>query len=265
MDPAKISTSTIPIFDGSNYQAWYNSLRGIFRLSGVWDIVEANNGVPTLRPTSGADEQSAWDEKNNKALGYMSVYMNPSLQHLIGDESVAATVWKNIKDKYGKPGGVGAFVYFQQLFRTTLNDSKPLRPQITELEAARQRTTNAGIKVDDMFMALLILTSLPESYSNISGTILATIPDISAITPNDVIPKIIEEESLRNAASNNSEMNRVIHAKPQKCNKCGKTNHTTENHWPDGKPPAKGNGKKKKKKKKDSNATATTTDTATTS
>ena len=101
MDPAKISTSTIPVFDGSNYPAWYNSLRGIFRVCGVWDVVEANDGNPIPRPTSGATEQVAWDDKNNKALGYMSVYMNPALQHLIGDEVIAAMVWKNIKTIHG--------------------------------------------------------------------------------------------------------------------------------------------------------------------
>ena len=33
----------------------------------------------------------------------------------------------------------------------------------------------------------------------------------------------------------------------QKCAKCGKTNHTTQNHWPGGKHPQKGKGQKSQK------------------
>ena len=33
----------------------------------------------------------------------------------------------------------------------------------------------------------------------------------------------------------------------QKCAKCGKTNHTTQNHWPGGKCPQKGKGQKSQK------------------
>ena len=33
----------------------------------------------------------------------------------------------------------------------------------------------------------------------------------------------------------------------QKCVKCGKTNHTTQNHWPGGKRPQKGKGQKSQK------------------
>ena len=33
----------------------------------------------------------------------------------------------------------------------------------------------------------------------------------------------------------------------QKCVKCGKTNHTTQNHWPGGKCPQKGKGQKSQK------------------
>ena len=36
----------------------------------------------------------------------------------------------------------------------------------------------------------------------------------------------------------------------QKCTKCGKTNHTTQNHWPGGKRPQKGKGQKSQKDSK---------------
>ena len=79
-DPTRIPASAIPTFDGSNYVAWSTALRGVFRMQGTWRIVEGNAAgttpaVPLACPATGADEQAAWDEKNDKALGIIEVYL----------------------------------------------------------------------------------------------------------------------------------------------------------------------------------------------
>lgn len=235
-------------------------MRGVFRWSGSWNIVEGNSGTPLPRPTAAATGedlptiQAAWDEKNDKALGLMTIYISSSLQFLIGNTTTAAAAWKAIKDQYAKPGAVGAFVYFQQLFNTRFDDAQPLCPQITALEEIRSRTVDAGIAISDQFAALIIVNALPNSYQTIASTLLATVTDLSTLKPADVIPKIIEEEARRQA-SKNANVSRVLSTTrlPKKCNICGKTNHSTENHWPDGKPPQKGNKQGKGKGKQGGN------------
>ena len=121
-------------------------------MQGTWRIVEGNAAgttpaVPLARPASGADEQAAWDEKNDKALGIIEVYLGADYKHYVGDRTESAAVWKLLKDDFGKPGAVGAFVAFEEMFDVKMVDTEPLRPQISKIEQARTAVTTAGITI----------------------------------------------------------------------------------------------------------------------
>lgn len=119
MDPSRIPTNNIPVFDGTNYIPWSRAMRGVFRWAGSWEIVHGT-GVPSTpipRPSPGTDAVSiaaraAWDEKNYKALGLMEIYISLVYSSYIGDRETAAEVWTVMKDAFGTPGAVGAFVAF---------------------------------------------------------------------------------------------------------------------------------------------------------
>ena len=67
----------------------------------------------------------------------------------------------------------------------------------------------------------------------------------------DIIAQVLQEESRRKAwvLGQGISLNKFSTVKNirQKCAKCGKTNHTTQNHWPGGKCPQKGKGQKSQK------------------
>ena len=67
----------------------------------------------------------------------------------------------------------------------------------------------------------------------------------------DIIAQVLQEESRRkaHALGHGSSLNKFSTVKNigQRCAKCGKTNHTTQNHWPGGKRPQKGKGQKSQK------------------
>ena len=78
--------------------------------------------------------------------------------------------------------------------------------------------------------------------------------NISAIANyklSDIIAQVLQEESRRKAQAlgQGSSLNKFSTMKNigQKCAKCGKTNHTTQNHWPGGKHPQKSKGQKSQK------------------
>lgn len=251
-DPTKLATSTIPLFNGSNYKQWSDAIRAFLRFSGVWfliqgygsTIAQAQPGMarPTVGTTPTTAElaaQASWDEKNDKALGIIQLYVAQHLRHHVDDKTTALDAWNAIKDGYEKPGAVGAFVAFQKLFNAQLSDASPLGPQIDALLKAANQVNAAGIDVKEQLISLLIINCLPKSYQALSSTILATTPDIKLLKPSDVRPKIVEEEVRRQ--SNRLQVNRISKAPilEKKCAKCGRNNHMTENHW-EKKPEASG-------------------------
>ena len=88
-------TSTIPQFDGSNYKEWADVVKGFIRYNGVWFLIEGYGSTSTkaqpgmARPTSDAAEMAAWDEKNDKALGIIQIYVAQNLKHHVNDKYTA--------------------------------------------------------------------------------------------------------------------------------------------------------------------------------
>lgn len=242
-DPSKLSTVIVPMFDGLNYKKWSDSLRSFLRYNGLWFLIEgygsnattktAGMARPTVGQTATAEElaaQAAWDEKNDKALGALQLYVAQNLRHLVDNEYTVLAAWTTIKNQYEKPGAVGAFVAFQQLFNTVLSDSASLGPQIDAVVEKSAMVNAAGIEIKPQLVALTIVNALPKSYQALSSTILAT-EDLAKLTPSSIKPKIVEEEQRRLA--NKVQVSRVSKAPQlnQKCEKCGRNNHTTEQHW----------------------------------
>lgn len=60
--------------------------------------------------------QAKYDEKNMKALGYITMALDVSYHHLLEGETQAHIIWDRIKEKYGKVGLVSGFSSFQSLF-----------------------------------------------------------------------------------------------------------------------------------------------------
>ena len=98
----------------------------------------------------------------------------------------------------------------------------------------------------------LFCSSLPDSYESTARQYLDNIMAIANYKLTDVIARVLQEENRQkaNTLGQGSSLNKFSTTKNigQKCAKCGKTNHMTQNHWPGGKNPnKKGKGQKSKK------------------
>jgi hypothetical protein len=194
---------------------------------------------PTLATNSSdAAEVAAWDEKNDKALGTILLYVALNLKHYVDKAYMALEAWNTLAAEYEKPGAVGAFVAFQKLFNAQLSDGLALGPQIDAVIEMANQVNNAGIEVKEQLVALLLVNCLPKFYQQIASTILTTHVNLTKLKPSNVCPRIIKEESR--CVANRMQILRISKAPQLKkyCEKCGKdTNHTTEQHWEKGKRP----------------------------
>ena len=108
--------------------------------------------------------------------------------------------------------------------------------------------SNGYSRLSKDLATFMFCSSLPESYKHSTQQYLDNITVITNYKITDIIAQVLQEESRRKAQSlgQGSSVNRFSTVKNlgQKCTKCGKVNHTTQNHWPGGKCPQKGKGQK---------------------
>ncbi|EKM51135.1 uncharacterized protein PHACADRAFT_199968 [Phanerochaete carnosa HHB-10118-sp] len=132
-DPTKLATSTIPQFDGTNYKKWSDAIQAFLRYQGVWYLIQGYGSTVTVPVPGLARPIPATDEKNDKVLGIIQLYVAQNLCHLVDDKFSALDAWTAAKAGYEKPGVVGTFVAFQKLFNAQLSDSSALGPQLDVL------------------------------------------------------------------------------------------------------------------------------------
>ena len=112
---------------------------------------------------------------------------------------------------------------------------------------------NGHSKLSNDLATFLFCSSLRDSYEFTARQYLDDITNIANYKILDVIARVLQEEIRRkaNALGQGSSLNKFSTTKNigQKCAKCGKTNHTKQNHWSRGKNlNKKGKGQSKSKK-----------------
>ena len=130
------------------------------------------------------------------------------------------------------------------MVKIQFTDSTDLLPQIQEFQDNYNLITlNGHSTLSEDLATFLFCSRLPDSYEPTARQYLNNISSIANYKIMDIIAQVLQEENRRKVMTlgQGSSLNKFSTTKNlgQKCAKCGKTNHTTQNHWPGGKNPNK--------------------------
>ena len=165
---------------------------------------------------------------------------------------VAKDVYDALETAFRKAGGASTYLQLVNMVKIQFTNSTDLLSQIQQFQDNyNQITLNGHSKLSEDLATFMFCSSLPDSYEPTMQQYLDNITVIANYKLSDIIARVLQEESRRKAQAlgQGSSLNKFSTVKNigQKCAKCGKTNHTTQNHWPGGKHPQKGKGQKSQK------------------
>ena len=150
-------------------------------------------------------------------------------------------------------GGAQTYLQLVNMVKIQITDLMDLLPQIQQFQDNYNLImSNGHSKLSEDLATFLFCLSLPDSYESTAQQYVDNITAIANYKLADIIMRVLQEENRQkaNALGQGSSTNKFSTMKNigQKCAKCGKTNHTIQNHWPGGKNPnKKGKGQKSKK------------------
>ena len=265
------------MLEGPNWGEYAPKLQASFRLFDCWDIVKGEILTPPPNATYNlltkpqvppanalaADRvtyeaaKAVWNKKNGQALGLMQTTVASVIWQNYQNEGVAKDIYNALETAYGQAGGALTYLQLVNLVKIQFTDSTELLPQIQQFQDNYNRiTSNNHSKLSKDLATFMFCSSLPDSYESTARQYLDNITVIANYKLSDIIAQTLQEESRRKAQSigQGLSLNKFSTVKNigQKCARCGKTNHTTQNHWPGGKRPIKGNRQKSQKDSKSS-------------
>src|SRR5882757_9314877 len=223
---SSLPMSTIPQFDGTNWSTWSMGITAYLQYLAIDEYI-----LKVITTPTDAAELVKHEANMKKASSIVMLATSSTLWHLFAGKEDPKDRFDILKNKYEKTGALTAFSYFDKLFGTKFSEGESMTSQLADLDQLRDEANTAGIKLSDEHYVLLILRSLPSSYSTLFTALLST-ADLSKITPSNVSACIIDEYTRQSSDPLMAAMkpsSSTSSSKQQKfngsCNYCHKIGH----------------------------------------
>ena len=148
---------------------------------------------------------------------------------------MAKDLWDALETTFRKVGGASTSLQLVNMVKIQFTNSTDLLPQIQQFQHNYSRiTSNGHSRLSKDLATFMFCSSLPDSYEPTTWQYLDNITIIANYKLMDIIAQVLQEESRKaQFLGQSSSLNKFSTVKNlgQKCAKCGKMNHTTQNHW----------------------------------
>ncbi|HEV7736059.1 MAG TPA: hypothetical protein VGO47_01640 [Chlamydiales bacterium] len=175
--------------DGSNFAAWKVRTETILRVKGLYGAIDGTETDPV---------------KLQIAQVQLVFTVEDGPLHVIVDAKDPKEMWDRLCVRYEVKSIRKPVFLVRDLFRTTLDDKKPLMPQIHNLRQIARVLESLKQPIPKSLIAMAIINSLPPSYTVVQTILMAEDPGPPSI--NEVITRILVEESRREQLGIQSEI-----------------------------------------------------------
>ena len=173
-------------FDGTDYGFWKMQIEDL--------LYQKSLHLPMLgeQPDDMYDDE--WKLLDRQALGVVRLSLAKSVAYNIVNETTTYGVFKALSNMYEKPSASNKVFLIKQLVNTKMKEGMSVTAHINEFNSIISRLASVAIKFEDEVQALLLLSSLPDSWSgtvtavsSASGTIKLTFESIRDLIVNEDI------------------------------------------------------------------------------
>ena len=169
---AESKTVTVVPLNSKNYSTWKIQCKMALMKEGLWRIV---NGTE-VAPAEGAEQQTRFTARRDKALATIVLAVEPTLLYLIGtDPTDPVVVWKALADQFQQKTWANKLELKRKLFSLRLADGGSVQDHIKTMTEVCDELSAIGETVKEEDRVVYLLASLPESYNVLVTALEATV------------------------------------------------------------------------------------------
>ena len=175
-------------FSGSNFAFWKMQIEDLLYQKKLYLPL---GGIKN-KPEGMKDEE--WEVLDRTALGTIRLTLASSVAFNIVNEKTTLDLMNALTKMYEKPSASNKVFLMKRLFNMRMVDGSSVAEHLNSFNTVTNQLASVGIKFDDEIRALLMLSSLPDSWdglvtavSNSSGNAKLVFEDIvGLIDPSQV-------------------------------------------------------------------------------
>ncbi|KAK1417487.1 hypothetical protein QVD17_26616 [Tagetes erecta] len=149
-------------FDGKDFGFWKMQIEDLLCQKDLMSALEET------KPEGTTDKD--WKTLDRKAMAVIRLSLAKNVAFNIVKETTTFGLMKALSNMYEKPSASNKVFLIRQLVNTRLKEGASVTSHVNDFNTIISRLLSVDIKFDDELQALLLLSSLPESWS---GTVTA--------------------------------------------------------------------------------------------
>lgn len=151
-----------------------------------------------------------WNIPDRKALGAIPLSLSPTIAFNISKATTVVNLISTLDKLYEKPSTSNKVFLMKQLFKMKMAKGSSVVNHLNDFNTVTSQLSSLKVVFDDEIRALLILSSLPESWNSLVMAISNSIFGSNTLKFDDVVGVILSEEMRRKSTNETSTSDNVL-------------------------------------------------------
>ncbi|GFY80937.1 pleiotropic drug resistance 4 [Actinidia rufa] len=187
---AEHSLGSMIMHSATNYAMWKPRMEDILFCKDLHDPLE-NKGD---KPVATKDEE--WKKMNRKTIGLIRYCIGHEVFHHVAQETSAYELWIKLEEMYQAKTTRNKALLMRRLGNLKLQRGTTVAEYTSEFQNLVNQLNNVDLQFDDEMQALLLLSSLSESWETLMVSLSNSVPN-GKLTTSMVMDALFNEEARR--------------------------------------------------------------------
>lgn len=206
----------IKLKGSENFHTWKFAVEAVFDFKGLGDAL-----VPKATTTPTVPKESD-DTKLTQAKALLKLAVEPHIYAHLEGCADALAIWTKLKTLYEDRGLLRRITLLRELISIRLEENDGIQEYVDSMRAASNRLAGIGFKLDDEWLAAMMLAGLTDEFKTLIMGLESTNTNI---TSDLVTGKLLDMKSTSARAGEAFFGKKGKNKKARKCYSCGSLQH----------------------------------------
>ncbi|BBH02116.1 hypothetical protein Prudu_012586 [Prunus dulcis] len=155
------SSATMLKLTASNYSIWNPRMEDILYCKDLYEPLQ----LLGQKPAGKSDD--AWSILNRKVVGQIRQWVDQSVFHHVSQETDAYKLWTKLSSMYERKTAQNKASVIRRLVNLKYRDGRSVTEHLSDFQGLINLLTNMKMVLDDELQALVLLSSLPDSWDTL--------------------------------------------------------------------------------------------------
>lgn len=155
----------------TNFALWKIRMKDYMYCKDLYEPILGEKG----KPSDMKDEK--WDSMHYKTVANMRKWISQNIFHHFANETRADIMWKKLESMYERKAGINKCTCLKKIIRLRYRDGVDMTEHLATFQGFINQACTLKLNLDDELQALLLISSLPDSWDTIVVSLSNSAPN----------------------------------------------------------------------------------------